>query len=162
MRYFYFLLLFLFSYSLIAQGEAFRASLGKSSSEYLNSYIQKDWKKYTEYTYPNIIEMAGGEDVIVRLAEETIAMYKSLGFDFVEAKINDDIESINSTANIQAIVTASMVMSTGTDNTETPLKLFAISTDSGSTWKFVDLSQYDVEGINLFVPEFDDDLKAFW
>jgi len=162
MRYLHIFLLFITSFSASTQGSDHSQGLILASEEYLNSYIQKDWEKYMNYTHPNIVSLAGGVGVLVKVEKESLEMYKSIGFDLVEAKISREIKNIKTDKEIQAIISASIVMTNGKNEVEAPTKLFAISVDAGENWKFVNLSHYDVENINQFVPEFSADLKEFW
>ena len=54
--------------------------LNISSSIYLASYIEKNWDVYLDMTYNNIITLAGGEKILIEMADQNIKMYESLGF----------------------------------------------------------------------------------
>ena len=138
--------------------------LDSTATLFLQSFVQKDWDTYTAHTHDNIKEMAGGKDIIIKLADETISMYKSIGYSLQEGKVAaGNIETIDSAEGIQAIVPAALVMTdTNEKRIETPMVLYAISADAGSSWRFADLSQYDKASIKTFVPEFDDRLFEYW
>ena len=136
--------------------------LNKASIAYLTSFIQKDWDTYMNLTYPNIISMAGGKEILQKIAEENISMYRSLGFEMQSVKIGEDIRSVDSPEGIQALIPAAVVMKNGAEQVEIPIKLFAVSGNLGETWKFVDLSQYDAKSIKQFIPGFDNDLLVAW
>ncbi|MEE9372801.1 MAG: hypothetical protein V3V00_07075 [Saprospiraceae bacterium] len=166
MRTFLSILISTFVFTLSAQNKTWDSvieGLHNSSTEYLTAFVKKDWDKYMSYSHPNIIEMAGGKEVLMKVAEETVAMYQSIGFKLESGKVIGDIETVDSSEGIQAIIPASLEMSSeGQENTQSPLKLFAISSDGGENWIFVDLSRYDPSTITRFVPEFSEDLKKFW
>ena len=136
--------------------------LSGSAEEYLQSYINQEWDKYIELTHPNIVELAGGNEILKKLGTENIQMYESLGYELGGVKIGDEIETADSKEGIQALVPGAMILKNGDENVETPMKLFAISSDLGATWKFVDLTQYDPKSIKQFVPEFDANLLESW
>ena len=135
----------------------------KSEAElYLTSYINEDWDTFKKYLHPNVTKMAGGDAMMIRLAGESIQMYKGLGFIFKSVRLAEEIQIADSDEWIQAIVPAVMILESGSQKLELPLKLFGISSDGGKNWSFVDLSQYNAENIAQFVPEFSDELKAYW
>ena len=107
--------------------------------------------------------MAGGKDILIDVAKQSVDMYHSIGMKITEAKINGKIQTADSPDGIQAILPFALVMnSNNQDNINTQLKLFALSIDGGKSWKFVDLSQYDASGFKTFVPEFSEELKKYW
>lgn len=136
--------------------------LTNSAEEYLQAYIDQEWDEYIELTHPNIVELAGGNDILIKMASENIEMYKSLGYELRRVRISGDIETADSEEGIQAVIPAAMILKNGDEDVESPMRLFAISSDLGTTWKFVDLTQYDPKSIKQFVPEFDDGLLAHW
>ena len=115
-----------------------------------------------EMTHPNIVELAGGNEILMKLATENIKMYESLGYELGDVKIGSEIETADSEEGIQALIPGAMILKNGDENVESPMKLFAISSDLGTTWKFVDLTQYDPKSITQFVPEFDSGLLESW
>lgn len=138
-------------------------SLTLSFSEYLESYVKNDWETFVSFTHPNILEMAGGEEILVKVAEESISMYNSMGYSLKSGKVSGKIETIERQGEIQAIVPIVFTMSNSTNaEVENPIKVFAISKNYGESWKFVDLSQYDKESITQFVPEFNTGLFKYW
>ncbi len=137
--------------------------LETTSVDYLKAFTQNDWEAYTSYAHPNIIKMAGGKELLVKLAQETLDMYKSIGYDIKSGFVTGDSQIVNTGKDIQAIIPTSLYMvASGQNSIETKIKLFAISNDFGESWKFVDLSQYDKTSIKTFVPEFNETLFDFW
>ena len=70
-------LLFLCGVNLNAQKtwEEVMGKLSKQSFSYLSFYIDQDWESYVDLTHDNILKMAGGQTVIVQVAQENRKMY---------------------------------------------------------------------------------------
>jgi len=137
-------------------------NLKESTDNYFTSYINEDWEGFASFFHPKVTELAGGEEMMVKLSKESISMYKSLGYDIEKGEITGDIETVDSSEGIQALLPAAIIMSNGDQKIESPMKLYALSSDGGLTWKFVDLSQYSSSNIRDFVPEFSSDLEKYW
>lgn len=164
MRLVFILLIALTSHGLSAQKtwDDILTNLETASTDYINAFIGQDWDTYMAHTHKNVVEMAGGKEVLIPIAQETFKMYESIGFSMKEASITGKIETVDSPEGIQALIPAAIVMSSNGEDVNTPMKLFALSTDAGDTWTFVDLSQYDASNIKVFVPEFSEKLIPLW
>lgn len=131
----------------------------RDAKSYNEAYLEKDFKTFTAMTVPSIVEVAGGEEVMVKVSKEQYETMVSAGMEFVSITPNKPSKIMLAGEDLHAILPQRVVTKIGDAEYARVSYYLASSNDEGSTWTFVDLEPYDAESIKTYVPSFTGELE---
>ena len=122
------------------------------------AFSTKNFKTFTKYMYPKIIEMAGGEEKMVMALENKIKEMETQGVKITSAKIGEPSEIIIMGTELQSVVPQFLEIETGKETIVLESSLIASSTNSGTDWKFTDTAGKDIAKMKSVFPTLSDKL----
>ena len=154
-----FALLFFISMTMSINAQSQVENMIRDAKSYNNAYLNKDFKTFTAMTVPSIVELAGGDEVMVEVSKEQYKTMVSLGMKFVSISPNKPSKIMLAGDELHAILPQKVVTKMGDDEYAKVSYFLASSNDEGKNWTFVDLEPYDSESIKTFVPSFTGELE---
>ena len=121
--------------------------------------IDEDFGKLVDFTYPKVVEMAGGREKMIELAKTSMANMKKAGYIVKGNAIAAPTGIADGGDSIFAIVPETTEMTVPAGKVTRKSYLIAISSNEGSTWTFVDGAGVDEKNLKTFLPDFPDELK---
>jgi hypothetical protein len=123
-----------------------------------NAIITQNYKVLAKYTYPAIIQMAGGEDKMNATMKKGMEQMKAQGFSFKSLTVGDIKQAKKSGTELFAIVPDVLTMNGNGGTIIARSALIAISEDNGKHWTFVDTAPLQKETISKIIPNYPKDL----
>ena len=112
--------------------------------EYL---LQGDYKNYTNYVYPKLIEMVGGKDNMRIATESGINSMKAGGLSIIDLRFKNPNKFLKKGNELQCSLTQVTVMQTPDGKIEEEYAIIAISNDNGKNWTFINTDGKDKETV---------------
>ena len=156
-KFFALLFFVLFTFSLNAQSQV--ENIISDAKSYNKAYLDNDFKVFAAMTIPSIVEMAGGKEVMQKVAKEQYETMVSAGMKFVSISPNKPSKIMLAGEDLHAILPQRVVTKIGEDEYSKIAYYLASSNDEGKTWTFTDLEPYDAESIKIYVPSFTGELE---
>ena len=122
------------------------------------SFLKGDFKTFSNYTYPKILQAVGGAAKMEQVLTKTVADLKSQGISFTRISFDEPTRIITSGNELQSTITQHTEMNTSNGKTMTNSILIAISTDNGNNWTFVDTSNKDMKTLRQVLPNLSKDI----
>ncbi len=118
---------------------------------YANAVKTNDYEKVADLTHPDVISMGGGQEFIISDLKAEGDQLKSQGFSYTGIEVGNHPEFLVTTEEMQTIIPVKYFMSFNSKEVESWSNLFAVSSDKGVTWKFVNLDKFDEPSLREFV-----------
>ncbi|MBL8033671.1 MAG: hypothetical protein JNJ69_08225 [Leptospiraceae bacterium] len=123
-----------------------------------DAYQREDSKALTEFTAAPIVKMAGGPSALAEKIEKEFAAnrkenLKLLSYSFVKP---DRIHFLN--GQLFALIERKSRWRYDQENMDLRFNLLAISTDSGATWRFAEITSIDEQAFRRLFGFFDEQL----
>lgn len=131
----------------------------RDAESFNKAYLDKDFEMFTKMTVPSIVELAGGQEVMIKVAKEQYETMVSSGMKFVSISPNKPSKIMLGGKDLHAIIPQEVITKFGEDQYKKISYYLASSNDEGKTWTFADLEPYDAESIKIFVPSFTGELE---
>ena len=155
----YLLLVFLaaiFSFSVVAQDTSL---VKKQANELAQAAIRGDFLKAIHYTYPKMVQLAGGKEKMLKVAKAGMKSMKKKGMEIDFASIGTPGKFYKAGKQIHCLVPETIRLKLSKGHAISTGFLLAISNDGGKTWTFIDLNQFTNESIVDILPNFNQNLK---
>jgi hypothetical protein len=141
-------------------------ALGQSSNENLNRQVQEmkklflaeDYRTFSNYTYPKVIEMFGGKEEMIQATKNGIDQMKKEGYQIVDITYKDASKLLTQDQELQCSLTQELLMQMPQGKLLAEYTLIAISADKGKNWKFLDTSGKSKEVMIKYFPNLHPDL----
>jgi uncharacterized membrane protein (Fun14 family) len=130
------------------------ATLKKQAETTANAIVTQNYKVLAKYTYPAIIQMAGGEAKMNATMKKGMEQMKAQGFSFKSIAIGDIKQAKKSGVELFAIVPDVLTMNGNGGTIIGHSALIAISDDNGKNWTFVDTAPLQKETITKIIPNY--------
>ena len=134
------------------------AAIKKQAGITANAIITQNYKVLAKYTYPAIIQMAGGEAKMIATMQKGMEQMKSQGFSFKSLVIGEVGQAKKSGQELFAIVPDVLTLNGNGGSIIARSALIAISEDNGKNWCFVDTAPLQKEKIMQVIPNYPRDL----
>ncbi len=121
------------------------------ANNYAKAVVDSDFSGITKLTHEDIISMGGGEDFMISELEADYATLKAQGMKYVSADVGNHPEFLKSDGQLQTIVPVKFHLDYNSKKLESWIKLFAVSSDEGVSWTFVNLEKFDEASLRAFV-----------
>jgi hypothetical protein len=161
MKYPITLLFILVSFISIAQTERvdpIRLNVEKQAALMGKLFLAKDFKGFTKYIYPVILEKAGGAAVMVKSMEAGLKDMEKDGLLLHNVTIGKCSNIIHFNNELQCTLSQELEMKTPEGRLIITTSLIGISTDDGKNWTFFDTHDQDLETLKNVLPNLSSDL----
>jgi hypothetical protein len=150
-------ILLTFSLKLSAQDTV---SLKRTANIIARATEQGDYKTVVDNTYPKLIGMAGGKEVMVGMADSSMKKLQKSGITIAGLKIGNLGAFYKAGTEIHCLVPDTLTLKIPGGRAIAKSYLLAISEDGGKVWSFIDLQGQTEETISQILPNFNHDLKV--
>lgn len=131
----------------------------KQANELAQAAIRGDFLKAIHFTYPKMVQLAGGEEKMLKVAKAGMRSMKKKGMQLDYASIGTPGKFYKAGNQIHCLVPETMRLKLSKGHVVSTGYLLAISNDGGKTWTFIDLNQFTNENIVDILPNFNQNLK---
>lgn len=121
------------------------------ANSYADAVLSKDYQKVADLTHEDIITMGGGADFLMSDLKAEQSSLEGQGMKFVSAEVGSHPEFLSSDGQLQTIVPVKFHLDYNSKKVESWVKLFAVSSDEGISWTFVNLEKFDETSLRDFV-----------
>ena len=145
-------------FSLSANGQNLATTIKVQAMDMASAFMKNDFKTFSKYMHPSIIEFAGGKGKMKTGMDSAYAAMKLFGVSFKRYWIGSPGKIINYKNQLQAVLPASTIMKTPLGELTAETSMVAISTDKGKSWYFIDTNVYKAEKIKTVLPDISPEL----
>ena len=126
-------------------------NLTTQAESYVNAVVASDFDKVVELTHEDVIKMGGGPEYLLKDLKAEAQNQELQGFVYKNAEVGSHPEFLNSDGQLQTTIPVKYFLRFNNIEAESVVNLFAVSTDEGDTWKFVNLERFDDQSLREFV-----------
>jgi len=128
------------------------------AGQYAEAVVSGDYNKVADYTHADIIDMGGGLDYLIFDLKAEHQSLTQQGLAYTGSEIGNHPEFYTSEGELQTVIPIKYFLSLNSQKVESWVNLFAVSTDEGTSWKFVNLEKFDEASLREFVKNVSKDL----
>lgn len=130
-----------------AQGE-----IKKQAREMGEALIAKNYLKFTNYTYPQILKEMGGREKMAESIKKQMEGMEKTGVQITSLEYGTPSEIIKENKEWQCTIPQVMKIKTKDGIIQATGTLIAVSKDNGGQWYFVDTGERDLEAVRISLP----------
>jgi hypothetical protein len=138
---------------------AIEARLKQQATELALAVVAGDFEKVVDFTYPKVVEMAGGRDKLIASQKKTRQAMTAAGDHITIDPINQSGPIVESKGIMYSYVPVTAKHSRKKGLYLLNIIFIAVSSDGGNSWKFIDDSELSSrDAIKSMLPEFPEQL----
>jgi hypothetical protein len=123
-----------------------------------NFLLKKDFKSFTSFTYPKVVQMIGGEAKMVEMLENGMRNTEAQGTVFLDVIMGEPSNVIKQGSELQCTIPQTLKMKVPDGKLTQKSTLIGISMDHGNRWYFVDVSGKDLAEMQRALPNLSSEL----
>ena len=137
----------------IAQSKTFKATaaqtaaLKKQADDAANAMMKQDYKQMVYYTYPKIVEQAGGADKMLQRVTMGMSQMQGMGIVFKSVSVGDVKQIVKSGTHLYSVIQDIIQVSNNGTLVTGSSYVLAISADMGKRWYFVQAAPLKNEAV---------------
>lgn len=139
--------------------DAISASAIKQASIMQKAYIAGDYKTFTKYNHPKLVEQLGGEEKFTSTISEAMSKMGESGISVKSATVGSAIDKVEKDGVTYVSMSVELVLTTPKSDIAQTSTLIGFSKDTGTSWNFIDVSK-DLNSLRTFFPEIPAELKV--
>lgn len=116
------------------------------------SLLNGDYKTFTAFTYPPLVQSVGGAAKMENILSQSMAGLKTQGVSFSKISFDDPSKIVSSGTQLQATIAQHTEMKMTDGRLVNTSTLIAISSDNGLHWTFIDTSNKDMAALRRVLP----------
>lgn len=149
--YYIFILLFFANYT-FSQNQ-FSEKIKSDCEKMANALLQKNYSTIIDYTYPKLVEMAGGKQALLNA---TKSAFEKMDESFIIEKITFGVPQKIYVAGkeLHCIVPETLSINTNKGKMQATYSLLAISRDNGNKWYFIETHKFTPKFMKTIFPNF--------
>ncbi len=120
--------------------------------------LKSDFKSFSKFTHPKVIEMMGGEEKMIETLESGTKAMAAEGTGFLSISIGEPSKIISINNELQCTLSQTIEMKVPNGKLTAKSTLIAISTNNGKSWYFIDTSGKNIETMQKLLPNLSSDL----
>ena len=125
----------------------------KEQAKLMGDYmLKKDFKSFTAFTYPKVIEMMGGEENMIHVMEAGEKEMDANGSHFLSVTVGEPSTVISIGNELQCTLAQVIEMKVWNGTLLVKSSLIGISSDKGKIWYFLDTSDKDINEMKKVLP----------
>jgi hypothetical protein len=121
------------------------AAMGKA-------FMNKDFKGFTKYTYPGLVQLVGGPDKMAAILSKSVSDMNTKGMTFTSVSFDEPSSLVREGNELQSTIPQHTEVKLTNGRAISTSLLVAISKDNGLTWTFVDCSHKDMASVRALLP----------
>lgn len=157
MKKIFFLIPILFSF-LITTAQDISVNIKSQAEKMVTAFKDENYSDLLDYTYPKILEIAGGKEVLESMVKQMMDGMKADGVFVDSATVGEPGAIFEAGSELHSTITQTVYMKYTGGRMISESTLLAVSTDAGLNWYFLDIKQLTPEMKTQFFPDFNPDL----
>ena len=141
------------------QAQAVQTSIRAAAMEMGKALVGKNSDLFLSYMHPSMITLAGGKSQLKVITDSALTVFEKFGGRISKINYGTPSEVVNYKNMLQAVLPQSTYLTSLLGDAEFASSLIAISTDKGSTWKFIDTNLFGIRHVKEVMPDISSDLK---
>ena len=133
-------------------------SLEESATKMITSIVEKDYDTYLDMTYPVMIEVFGGEEMMKKSTKSNKEAQETAGMVLKSARLANISDVLEKKGEFQAIVSFEYILEISGKDYKGEQYLLALANKEDLNWTFVELETFDEASIIEFLPNYNQDL----
>jgi hypothetical protein len=121
--------------------------------------LKKDFTAFAKYVYPKVIELAGGEEKMIKQMSDGATDMEAKGFQFTGITFGDLTKVVKKGNELQGLLSQTIELKVPSGKMISRSTLIAISMDHGLSWYFVDTSGKSNRTLRRILPKLSRKLK---
>ncbi len=148
---------FLF-YFLFANTQTVSENIKSQAEKMVTAFKDENYNSLLDYTYPKILEIAGGKEVLESMVKQMMDDMKADGVFVDSATVGEPGAVFEAGTELHSTITQTVYMKYTGGRMISESTLLAVSMDAGSNWYFLDIKQLTPAMKTQFFPEFNPEL----
>lgn len=145
--------------SILVHAQNERDNLRAQADSVANAVLKGDYVTLARYTYPNLLEEAGGKDEFILMIKDAMDKMYQQGIRILSVTIGEPSAIVKAESEIHCIVPQSIVLKVPKGKMYSDSYLLAISKNNGKQWYFIDVGDWTEEEAAAAIPNYNSDLK---
>jgi hypothetical protein len=155
---FYTLILMIGQFTLTSQAQVIE-EIKTAGQIYAYAQIHGDHEILLDFTYPGLIEKAGGRLAMKNILEKIQQTKKEKGQKLTLLEFGDDIQITNNATEVHAVVPITTVTKVPGGTITSESNLIAVGTENRSNWYFIETTSINEQNISKLLPGWDHKLE---
>ena len=152
-----FFILFILS-GLSASAQDISNNIKSQAEKMVTVFKDENYSSLLDYTYPKILEIAGGKEVLESMVKQMMDDMKADGVFVDSATVGEPGAVFEAGTELHSTITQTVYMKYTGGRMISESTLLAVSMDAGSNWYFLDIKQLTPAMKTQFFPEFNPEL----
>ncbi|MGH9942788.1 MAG: hypothetical protein ACRD9R_10590 [Pyrinomonadaceae bacterium] len=132
--------------------EVDKGRIKKKAEELSTAFVEGDFGRVADLTYPDLVELSGGKAKIVSKLEIGMGGWRAQGFQLSSLSVDEPTQVIKARDYLFAVVPATMRMKVPEGVLAQQTFHLGVSRDGGETWTFVDGGGTGKEKLKILFP----------
>ena len=121
-------------------------------------FIEKDFIQYSEFVYPKLIELNGGQEKYIDIIKNSMNKIEEQGFTFKNISFGDPSKIVTTSTEFQTVIPQILELKNKSGLLATTSYLICISNKEGKTWHFIDTGGKTLEQLQKVIPTLSNEL----
>ena len=134
-------------------GEEAAKSLQAQAEESGRAFIEGDFGRLADYTYPKLVEMIGGREKLVDFLRKSVEEMKADGFVPLSAASSAPTQVLRAGRQTYAVLPFKFRMRAPGQVLVSDSFMIAVSSDEGKNWKFLSGASVDEAKLRILLPD---------
>jgi hypothetical protein len=155
--------LFLTSFMIISMCFAAKAQFSEeivqAAKIYAQAHLNEDYELLLDYTYPTVIEQAGGREAYKKVLQQVNELQKTRGMRLAQFEIHDPLEQVKVGKEYHVIVPYRSITKVKGGKLTADNTLIAVATESKSKWYFIETTSLTERNLVKVLPAWNNTLE---
>jgi hypothetical protein len=134
------------------------AALKKQADDAATAMMKQDYKQMVYYTYPKIVEQAGGADKMQQRVTMGMGQMQGMGIAFKSVTVGDVKQIVKSGTHLYSVIQDIIQVSNNGTLITGSSYLLAVSANKGKRWYFVQSAPLKNQKLKQLFPDYPSDL----
>ena len=138
---------------------AAKKNLQEQVSHLTHAIVSNDYEMLVKFTYPALVEKAGGPEKSLEQIKKDIEDLKNKGITFDSISFGQPTIFVNAGEEIHTLIPETLFLNVPRGTLMSESYLIAITKDKGLTWYFIDTAEIDSNNVKKTLPHYNLDIK---
>jgi hypothetical protein len=135
------------------QDSIYALKIKRDAEQIVKAIFIGDFELVLKYTYPEMLKLVGGKEMMIETIKKTFAEFKSQGISLKNVIIGQPGGFVKTQSKLFSIVPEEIFLNVNGKTLYSKSALLAISVDSGLNWYFIDAAGLTDEKVQELFPE---------
>lgn len=136
-----------------------KRNLQNQLTQMTQAFVSNDYETLLKFTYPAIIEKAGGLEKSLEQIKEDIEGLRTQGITFDSISIGQPTVFVEAGEEIHTLIPQTLFINVPRGTLMSESYLIAVTQDKGETWYFIDTAEIDSNNVKKTLPNYNLELR---